>query len=58
MKIQIPTEVPNPDNNTPIELTNIFDILVFVVAPIVLIILYFVLRKRAKNKKAEDSENE
>lgn len=58
MKLQLPTEVPNPSNNTAIDFTNIFDILLFVVAPLVLIVFYILLRKKSRedhsNTKDED----
>ncbi|HAT66937.1 MAG TPA: adenylosuccinate synthetase [Flavobacteriaceae bacterium] len=56
MKLQIPTEVPNPSNNTPIDLSNIFDVLLFIVAPLLLVVFYFLLRK--KGKENADSKKE
>ena len=55
--IQIPTDVPNPDNNTPIDLTNIVDILLYIVAPIVLIVFYILLRKQSRKKRNDQSED-
>mgnify|MGYP001312799934 CR=1 FL=1 len=55
--IQIPTDVPNPDNNTPIDLTNIVDILLYIVAPIVLIVFYILLRKQSRKKQNDQSED-
>ena len=49
MFAQIPTEVPHPDNNSPIDLTKTADILIYIVLPIIIIIL-LVLRARNKNK--------
>lgn len=53
-ELQIPTEVPKPDNNTPIDFSNPADIVIYVVIPVLLVILYLVLRK--KNRK-EENEN-
>lgn len=46
---QIPTDVPHPDNNSPIDLTKTADILIYIVMP-VLILLLLALRLR-KGKK-------
>jgi len=47
---QRPTHSQNPQDNTPIDLNNLFDVIAFVVLPIVLIIFYFLWRKQVKNK--------
>ncbi|OAB78043.1 hypothetical protein ULVI_11195 [Cochleicola gelatinilyticus] len=47
---QIPEDVPHPDNNTPIDLSKPFDLIVFVILPIVIIILYVLWRQKKKNK--------
>lgn len=53
--LQIPTEVPHPDNNTPLDVTNPFEIIVYIIIPIVLLVLYFFLRKkRHKNENEEE----
>jgi hypothetical protein len=57
MKLQIPTEVPKPSNNTPIDLSNIFDVLLFIVAPLLLIVFYFILRKKSKQNKDSKKED-
>ncbi|MEZ4794063.1 MAG: adenylosuccinate synthetase [Flavobacteriaceae bacterium] len=44
--MQIPTEVPKPDSNTPINLSNIWEVIVYIVIPLVLIVVYFWLRKK------------
>lgn len=53
--LQIPTEVPHPDNNTPLDITNPFEIIVYIVIPIVLLVVYFFLRKK-RHKNAEEDE--
>lgn len=57
MKLQIPTEVPHPSNNTPIDLSNIFDVLLFIIAPLLLIVFYFLLRKKSKETKDSNKED-
>ena len=54
--IQLPTEVPNPDNNTPLDVTNPFEIIVYIVIPIVLLVFYFFLRKKSR-RNADGEEN-
>ena len=56
MIFQLPTDTPNPSQNTPIDLTSIFDIVVFIVAPVVMVFLYFFLQK--KERPNNDSKNE
>ncbi|MEZ4817754.1 MAG: adenylosuccinate synthetase [Flavobacteriaceae bacterium] len=56
MIFQLPTDTPNPSQNTPIDLTSIFDIVVFIVAPVIMVFLYFFLRK--KERPNNDSKNE
>jgi heme/copper-type cytochrome/quinol oxidase subunit 2 len=48
---QIPTQSPNPQNNTPIDLNNSFDVIVFIVFPIGLFILYFLWRRQVKKNR-------
>lgn len=57
LNLQIPTDVPNPSQNTPIDLTSIFDILLFIVAPLVLLIVYFFLRKKSKRGATSEKED-
>ena len=57
MNLQIPTGVPSADTNTPIDLNNPFDVLVYIVAPVALIILYLYLRKRNRNVNDEEDSN-
>ncbi len=56
--IQIPTDVPNPDNNTPINLNSMFEVLLYIVTPVILILVYFYLRRKAKNSKDEKGNKE
>ncbi|NNM22292.1 MAG: adenylosuccinate synthetase [Flavobacteriaceae bacterium] len=56
--MQIPREVPHPDNNTPLDFSNPFDVLIYVVLPLILIVLYFTLRKRRRNDSDDSDQNE
>jgi len=49
--MQIPTEVPKPQNNSPIDPSSPIELVIFIILPILLIIVYFVNRRRIKNKK-------
>lgn len=48
---QIPKEVPHPSNNSPIDLSQPADIILYVVLPVVVVILYFVWRNKKKKRK-------
>jgi heme/copper-type cytochrome/quinol oxidase subunit 2 len=48
---QLPTHAPNPQDNTPIDLNNLFDIIVYIVLPIGMLILYFLWRRQVKNNR-------
>ena len=48
IKAQIPTQVPGPDDNSPIDLSNTADILIYIVLPVIILLL---LLFRLKNKK-------
>lgn len=56
--IQIPREVPHPDNNTPIDFSNPFDIIVYIVIPVLLLFLYFFLRKKRRKGANKEENNE
>ncbi|MBT8261539.1 MAG: adenylosuccinate synthetase [Bacteroidia bacterium] len=47
--LQIPSGVPHPDDNTPVDLTNPADLIIYLVIPVVIVILYLVFIKRKKN---------
>ncbi|MDW5288535.1 adenylosuccinate synthetase [Formosa sp. PL04] len=50
--MQIPLGSQNPDDNTPVDFSNPFNIIVFIIIPIIVIILY-IYWKKTKNKKEE-----
>lgn len=49
------TNSPNPQDNTPIDLNNLFDVIVYIVLPILMFIFYFFWRKQVK--KNRDKKN-
>jgi heme/copper-type cytochrome/quinol oxidase subunit 2 len=50
------THSPSPQNNTPIDLNNLFDVIVFIVFPVGLFILYFLWRKQVKKNRENKNE--
>jgi len=54
--LQIPREVPHPDNNAPLDFSNPFELIVYIIIPITLIVLYFFLRKKRKSGKNSDDK--
>lgn len=55
--IQIPTDVPHPDNNTPVDLSSTFEVILYIVAPILLFIVYIYLRKKSRSTGSKDKMN-
>lgn len=53
---QSPSELPHPKDNHPIDLTNPADLILYVVLPFVLVVLFFIWRKRKKDDM-EDKDN-
>lgn len=51
---QRPTHSANPES-TPIDLSNGFDLVVFVILPLIIIVLFFVWRNKVR-KDREDNE--
>ena len=54
--VQIPREVPHPDNNTPLDISDPFEVIIYIVIPVLLIVMYFFLRKKNKHNKDKDQE--
>ncbi len=48
--MQIPTEVPKPQNNSPIDPSSPVELFVFIVLPIILIAVYIIARNRKRKK--------
>lgn len=47
--MQIPTNVPKRQNNTPIDPSSPIELFIFILLPILLIVVYFIVRSK-KNK--------
>lgn len=41
----------NPVDNVPVDLTNPFDVIVYIILPILLVVCYILWRKKRKKKK-------
>jgi hypothetical protein len=55
---QIPEGVPHPDDNEPIRLDSLADIIIYIVLPVGLVILYVLWKRRVRQrKKKEDNDN-
>ncbi len=52
--MQLPTEIPKSQNNTPIDPSSPIELLVFIALPILLIIVYFIARKRKKQNNSQE----
>jgi hypothetical protein len=48
IKMQIPKEVPHPDRNSPLDLNNPADIIIYIVIPLLIVLLYIFGRRRKK----------
>lgn len=49
---QIPFEVPKPSNNTPIDLSNPADLVIYVVLPIIVVILAIISWRYKKKRRS------
>lgn len=50
---QIPTEVPKPQDNSPLDFSDPFEIIMFFILPIVFVVLFFVWRSKKKRDAEE-----
>ncbi|PKQ47003.1 adenylosuccinate synthetase [Confluentibacter flavum] len=48
--IQLPIGTPNPDDNKPLNFSEPFDVIVFLILP-VLVIIFYILWRKNKNRK-------
>ncbi|EGV44805.1 adenylosuccinate synthetase [Bizionia argentinensis JUB59] len=46
--LQIPTNAPNPGDSGTVDLTKPFDLIVFIILPIIIVILYFIWKRNKK----------
>ncbi|WP_435139620.1 adenylosuccinate synthetase [Formosa sp. A9] len=49
--LQLPIGTPNPDDNEALDFSDPFDVIVFIILPIVLVGLYMLWRKRKHQDK-------
>lgn len=49
--LQTPFGTQNPDANKPIDLSRPFDVIVYIILPILLVIFYFYWQKKQKDEK-------
>ena len=52
--MQLPTDIPQNQNNTPIDPSSPLELVVFIALPILLIVVYFIVRKRRKKENSQD----
>jgi len=52
--MQFPSEIPENQNNTPIDPSSPLELVVFIALPILLIVVYFIVRKRKKQENSQD----
>lgn len=51
LTIQLGIGTPNPDDNEPLDLSDPFEVIVFIIIPIVVVILYLLWKRQKNNKK-------
>ncbi|WP_439129305.1 adenylosuccinate synthetase [Polaribacter sp.] len=51
IRIQLPIGTPNPDDNKPLDLSDPFEFIVFIIVPIVVFILYLLWKRKKNNNK-------
>jgi hypothetical protein len=49
--LQIPREVPHPNTNSPIDLTKLEDVIIYIILPLAVIILLLIERKKRNTKE-------
>ena len=49
--LQLPIGSRNPDDNDPIDFTSTFDVIVYIILPVLMIIFYILWRRRKKRDK-------
>ena len=48
--LQLPFGSRNPDDNKPVDMSDPFEVIVFIVLPIIIVILYFLWRRDKKKR--------
>ena len=54
---QLPFGSRNPDDNKPVDMSDPFEVIVFIVLPILIVILYFLWRRDKKKREEEKNQN-
>jgi hypothetical protein len=49
--IQIPTGTPNPSDGSQFDFSSPFDVIVYIILPLVIVVLFFLYRKQQKNDR-------
>ena len=49
--LQLPMGTPNPDDNQPLDLSDPFELIVFIILPALAVFFYILWRKKRKDKK-------
>lgn len=49
--LQLPIGTRNPDDNSPIDFTSNFDVIVYIILPVLMVIFYILWRKKKKKDK-------
>ncbi|HLW32444.1 MAG TPA: hypothetical protein VKX40_09290 [Aequorivita sp.] len=54
---QIPTEVPKPQDNQPVDFSDPIELVIFIVLPLVVVVLFIIwTRKKRKDATASDEQ--
>ncbi|WP_151894379.1 adenylosuccinate synthetase [Patiriisocius marinistellae] len=49
--LQVPTGTPNPGDSNQLDLSNPFDLIMFIILPICIVVFYFLWRRSVKKNK-------
>lgn len=49
--LQLPMGTPNPDDNQPLDFTDPFEVIVFIIIPVLAVVLYMLWKKKRNNRK-------
>lgn len=49
--LQIPSEIPHPDDNEALDFSSPLEIILYLGGPILILIIFFIIRKMQRNRK-------
>ena len=49
--LQLPMGTPNPDDNQPLDFSDPFEVIVFIIIPVLAVVLYMFWKKKRNNGK-------